>query len=119
MFLGKTKKNIVVLPSSGISAYLGRSVGKYILLFIYLSFLKKHPKAQNLGVFSTFFLKKVKKHTISQKFGAFLTTFFFLTLFLEMGRSPRATQHFFFLGLIPQKIDDINLKLLTSTSFSH
>ena len=62
-------------------------------------YFSEHPKVQNLGAFSTFFLKKSKKHPIWTKLGAFLTLFFKI-LFFEDGQSLKATQHFFFLGLV-------------------
>ena len=88
------KKKIVVLPSSGIFEYLGRSVRK--LLFFFNHFFFKQQKVQNLGAFSTFFLKKGEKNTQFDKNWVHSQLLIFLKFyFSEMGQSLGATQHFF------------------------
>ena len=80
-----------MLPSSGISEYLGLLVRNMFFNDIF----KKHPKVSNLGAFSTFFLKTGEKnHQICQKFDAFPTLLFFI-LFFEMGQLVRVTQDSF------------------------
>ena len=73
-----------MLPSSGISEYLGRSVE-----FFFNYFLFKAPKVQNLGAFSTFFLKKGEIPN---------PIFFNLILFFEMGSVAEGNTSIFFGG---------------------
>ena len=72
----KKKKKIVVLPSRGISEYLGGLVGRKYSFFLII-FLKSTQKYQIWVHFPPFFSKKVKNHSICQKLGAFPTLFFY------------------------------------------
>ena len=85
------KKKMVVLPSSGVSEYLGGLVGKYF--FSLIIFLKSTQKYQIWVHFLPFFYKKVKKKTSNlTKIGCIPDPNFFI-LFFEIGRSLRTT-HF-------------------------
>ena len=75
----KKGKKIVVLPLSRMYEYLGWSVSKYFFLFNYT--LKKHPKVQNLGAFSTFFLKKRWKNTKFDKIWVYSWPYIFILFF--------------------------------------
>ena len=68
------------------------------IVFNHIFFPNSTQKFKILVHFFTFFLKKGGKTPDLKKMGAF-PTLIFLISFFEMGRSLRATQHFFFLGL--------------------
>ena len=92
----KAKKKIVVLPSSGISEYLGWLVG----FFLNDSFLKSTQKYNIRVHFPLFFLEKGEKTpNLTKKLGAFPTLmlrFFFFLFFSSIfgdGWLLRATQH--------------------------
>ena len=95
--LGKKKKKrkekkIVVLPSSVISEYLGQSIRLFFFLII---FKKKAPKSTKFGcIFHLFSQKREKNPPNLTKIGCIPDPIVFI-LFLEIGRSLRATQHFF------------------------
>ena len=81
----------VVLPSSGISEYLGRLVGKYC-------FFKTSTQSTTFGCIFYCFSQKGEKTPNLTKVGCISDPNLFV-LFLEMDRSlMRATQHFFFLA---------------------
>ena len=90
-----------MLPSSRISEKVGW-VGQ-LENYLFLFFLKKHPKVLNLGAFSNIFLKK---HPIWANLGAYATPSFYLYFWL-LSVAEGNTTFFSFLGLT---LDSLNMQ---------
>ena len=92
MFIGPTKKKLLGCPQvKFLNIWVGRSD------FFIILFFKKHPDYKIWVYFPPFFTKRLNKHPIWQEWC--IPDLNSLILFLEMGRSPRATQQFFFFCL--------------------